>query len=232
MGTVLAHASPSLSASGVVLADTVDFGSASGGFPNQTFDVYNDGYTVLKAILEVYDAGIVGGDGRFSFVGGFTPADVGADPAEYEMAFDGSSAAAGSLYTAVLTLSTRDDQDVTGAGDLDDLVLHLHAYVDTGTAVPDQGVSALSLSPGVPNPFTRSTSLALVLPEPAHVDLTVYDVSGRLVRTLLSGPVSAGVREVHWDGRDDVGRPAATGIYFCAAEVGDWREVRKLILLR
>jgi hypothetical protein len=232
LGTVLAHASPSLSASGIDLVDTLDFGSASGGFPNQYFDVYNDGYGALQAVLEVYDAGIVGGDGRFSFVGGFAQADVGADPAEYEMTFDGSGAAADSLYTAVLTLSTRDDQDVPGAGNLDDLVLHLHAYVDTGTSVPDHVVSALSLSPGVPNPFTRETSLALALPEPAQVQLRVYDVSGRLVRILLSGEMPAGVHEVRWDGKDDTGRPTAAGIYFLTAEVGDWREARKLILLR
>ena len=58
---------------------------------------------------------IVGGDGRFSIVGGFTPETVGAVAAEFDIAFDSGTAEWDSLYTATLTFSTRDESGVPGA---------------------------------------------------------------------------------------------------------------------
>jgi endonuclease/exonuclease/phosphatase family metal-dependent hydrolase len=232
-GTVLNHASPSLDAGGVVLEDTLDFGaSAPGTHANQVLSVYNDGYDSLQALLEVYDATIVGGDGRFTFEGGFTTETAGADPADYAIAFDSGTATWETPYTATLTLSTRDEQGIAGGTNLDDLTVHLRAYVESGASIPEDEIVALALSPGAPNPFTDRTELRLALPQAADVDLKVYDVTGRIVRTLAAGQLPAGEHRVFWDGRDDVGAEAASGIYFCGATVGDWREVRKLILMR
>ncbi len=232
-GTVVDHAEPSLASSGIVLDDTLDFGSAApGDHDNQFLDVYNDGYGPLQALLEVYDAEIVGGDGRFSFAGGFTTKTAGASPAEYELAFDSATAAEDSLYTATLTLSTRDDSSLPGSTNLDDLVVHLEAYVQNGSGTPDSEVSALALSPGRPNPFAGSTALSLALPLPSEVDVVVYDVIGRVIRTLQAGVMSAGEHAITWDGRDQTGVPVASGIYFCRADVGEWSQTRKLVVLR
>jgi len=232
-GTVVAHASPSLASYGVVQEDTLDFGAADpGGHANQSFSVYNDSYGSLQAILEVYDAEIVGGDGRFSFVGGFSPQTIGGTAAEFEIAFDSATASEDSLYTATLTLSTRDDQSLPGATDLCDLVVHLEAYVQDGSGVSEGEVTALALSPGRPNPFSGSTTFALALPTPAIARVDVYHISGRRVATLHSGPLSAGEHTLAWDGRDSTGAEVASGIYFCRATVGDWRQARKLVVLR
>lgn len=232
-GTVLDHASPSLDDGGVVLEDTLDFGSfAPGTHPNQVLLVYNEGYDSLQALLEVYDAEIEGGDGRFSFDGGFAAKTAGGTPAEYNIVFDSGTATWDTLYTATLTLHTRDEGGVPGGTDLDDLTVHLEGYVESGASTPEDEILALALSPGAPNPFTDRTLLRLALPQAADVELVVYDVAGRTVRTLAAGPLPAGEHEVIWDGRDDLGEDAASGIYFCRATVGDWREARKLILLR
>lgn len=232
-GTVVDHASPSLSDMGVVLTGSVDFGSyEEGNFPNQTLSVYNDGYGSLQALLEIYDAEITGGDGRFSFVGGFTVKEAGSSPAEYELTFDDAAASSDSVYTAVLTLSTRDAADTKGGTSLDDLVVDLEAYVIPATGVPGGSVAALALSRGMPNPFTERTSLVLSLPESREVTVEIYDVAGRLVRTLAAGRMPSGANQIVWTGRDGAGRPVASGIYFCRASVGDWRGVTKLALFR
>jgi endonuclease/exonuclease/phosphatase family metal-dependent hydrolase len=231
-GTVLDHANPSLDESSVVLVDTLDFGSLMGGSQAETLSVHNEGYTSLQAILEVYDAEIVGGDGRFTFTGGFVARTADSTPADYVLGFDGDGAAEDSLYVATLTLSTRDDASVAGGSDLSDLSVVLQAYVLGPTGVEDEQVLTLSLGPASPNPFTRRTTLEFSLPRPEHARVEIYDVSGRLVSTVLDRYLSSGVHRVVWDGRDISGAETASGIYFCRAKAGDWHEARKIVLLR
>jgi len=232
-GTVLDHASPSLSSSSVVLLDTLDLGAAAPGEHSPaTLQVHNQGYDSLQALLEAYDAEIVGGDGRFTFEGGFITKTAGSTPAEYQIAFDSGTADWETDYTATLTLSTRDESGIAGGTDLDDLVVQLEAYVGTGVSTPESEVTALALSPGRPNPFSGMTAFSLALPAPAVALVDVYHISGRKVATLHSGALPAGEHALVWDGRDASGAPVASGIYFCQAVVGDWREARKLVVLR
>lgn len=232
-GTVLDHAEPSLSLSSVVTYDQLDFTSAAPGeHPDAMLRVYNYEYGVTKALLEIYDAEIVGGYGRFSIVGGFSPETVGAVGAEYDIAFDSGTAEWDSLYIATLTFSTRDESGTPGATDLDDVIVVLRAYVGQGTSTPDTEITSLALGPGRPNPFSASTSFALALPAPADAAVSVYDVAGRRMRTLHEGSLPAGEHQLTWDGRDEFGAPVASGIYFCRASVGTWRETRKLVVLR
>ncbi len=85
-----------------------------------------------------------------------------------------------------------------------------------------------------PNPFRRpsGTSVALAVPEPTHVDLRVYDIRGRLVRTLLGGPLDRGIHRVTWTGKNDSGRAVAAGVYFVRAKTGEFETVRKVLILR
>jgi hypothetical protein len=67
----------------------------------------------------------------------------------------------------------------------------------------------------MPNPFrSGATTVAFTLPVASVIDLAVYDISGRLVRSLQSGPLPAGTQNILWDGRDENGRDTAGGIYF------------------
>lgn len=130
-GTVLDHAQPSTDSGSVVTGDTLDFGShEEGGFVDQTLHIHNYDYDALQALLRVYDAEILGGDGRFSLVGGFSPADVGAVSAPYQVHFDDSGAEPGSTYAATLTFSTRDQDGLPGGMDLSDLIYQLFATVE------------------------------------------------------------------------------------------------------
>ncbi|MBD3367078.1 MAG: choice-of-anchor D domain-containing protein [Candidatus Eisenbacteria bacterium] len=226
-GTVVEHAEPSLAEFSTVLAETLDLGLVEvDDQETDTLDVFNRGYSGLQALLSVYDAEIVGGDGRFAFVGGFVPATVGAAPASYEIQFDATGAIEETLYTATLTFSTRDCPDVSGGTTLDDLTVALQAYVQSGTGVPDTP-TVLALKPAVPNPFRSRTAVRLLLPAPAEALVEIYDVSGRRVATLADGPLPAGVNRLEWNGRD-----VASGIYFCRAQVGSWTGSTKIIHLR
>jgi hypothetical protein len=87
-----------------------------------------------------------------------------------------------------------------------------------------------------PNPFNPSTTVRLYLPGPAsghsHIEVGIYDVQGRLVRTLHQGPVAGGWHSWVWDGRDTAGRVQASGLYFLRARSGDQTAVRKMSLIK
>jgi hypothetical protein len=81
---------------------------------------------------------------------------------------------------------------------------------------PPPTVVALSLSAPRPNPFQAATRLQFTLPQAAaRVELRMLDVSGRTLRHLDMGAVSAGQHEVLWDGSDDQGHTVSAGVYFC-----------------
>jgi hypothetical protein len=103
------------------------------------------------------------------------------------------------------------------------------------SAVPASDLARLSrptLFQNRPNPFNPVTTIAFYLPQPAAARLAVYDLQGRLVRTLVSGDLPAGYREVLWDGRDDGGRSAPSGMFFTVLEAGAVRDVRKLLITK
>jgi hypothetical protein len=64
---------------------------------------------------------------------------------------------------------------------------------------------------------------------PCRATLTVYDQSGRVVRTLVSGQMRAGRYAAAWDGRDERGQPAGSGVYFCRLQAGGFTAARKLV---
>jgi len=83
-----------------------------------------------------------------------------------------------------------------------------------------------------PNPFASSTEIGFALPRDARVTLRVYDTAGRLVRTLVDGPRSAGLGRAVWDGTDGRGRLVPAGIYFTRLEANGIRRSGRLLLLR
>jgi hypothetical protein len=92
--------------------------------------------------------------------------------------------------------------------------------------------AAPSLLGARPNPSAGQTEIGYVLPADARVSLRVYDVAGRLVRSLVDGPMPAGVHRARWDGTDDRGRAARSGIYFTKITVGAKILSERIMLLR
>lgn len=103
-----------------------------------------------------------------------------------------------------------------------------------GTPVDPQGLpSAVALLPNYPNPFNPKTSVRFALPTDSSVDLAIYDMTGRRVRSLLAGKtLPAGEHAVNWDGCDDSGTAMASGIYFARLTTPERVESRKMSLLK
>jgi len=114
------------------------------------------------------------------------------------------------------------------ARDLNNQDLPVSIPQTTGVDVP----AVHQLSQNYPNPFNPSTTIAFALPENGSVHLAVYSIDGRLVRTLVDEERSAGHHEVTWFGRDQAGRSVATGSYFFVLRADDFRQVRKMTLVK
>ncbi|MFQ6676619.1 MAG: FlgD immunoglobulin-like domain containing protein [Fidelibacterota bacterium] len=116
-----------------------------------------------------------------------------------------------------------EDQEVAGQGTR---IMELKA-------IPEE----FSLHQNYPNPFNPYTTILYDLPQNSKVSLVVYDILGREVATLVNGKKPAGYYSLRWDGRDDSGRPLASGLYIYRISArgsngGTYSKVRKMILLK
>jgi hypothetical protein len=83
-----------------------------------------------------------------------------------------------------------------------------------------------------PNPFNQTTVIEFILGRPDLVNLDVFDLRGRKVRTLVSERLHSGLTSVHWKGDDASGKSVASGIYFCRMRVGGFQKTEKLVVLK
>ena len=88
-----------------------------------------------------------------------------------------------------------------------------------------------------PNPFNSETWIPYHLANDGDVLLSIYDINGALVRELDLGHQRAGYytdqnRAAYWDGRNAVGEPVASGVYFYQLCVGDYTQMRKMVIVK
>ncbi len=112
------------------------------------------------------------------------------------------------------------------------LVVRLQQELASAIIENDELPLAYALHPNYPNPFNPVTSIHYNLPYRAEVTLTVYDILGREVRTLLRGEQGPGYRSVIWDGTDNLGCPVSSGVYLYRLDTKDFSQTNKMILLR
>jgi hypothetical protein len=103
--------------------------------------------------------------------------------------------------------------------------------VTAGVSIEGADHEGCGLLGSFPNPSRGPVTLQFSLAAHEHVSLEIYDVEGRLVRTLVDGFLNPGTHDVRWDTRTVSGRPAAPGLYFCHLESAAHSQVRKFILL-
>jgi hypothetical protein len=113
------------------------------------------------------------------------------------------------------------------------LIARVLGWFDAESGVEDAEVRHLALAQNYPNPFNPTTEVAFTVPEGAgRVRLTVHNVSGQVVRTLLDSELPAGPARVSWDGTDDAGRPLSSGVYFARLASNEESAFRKMTLLK
>jgi len=91
---------------------------------------------------------------------------------------------------------------------------------------------AFSLSQNYPNPVNLETVIKYALLEDCHVELTIYNMLGQKVKTLVNEYQSGGYRMVRWNGRDDKGYEIASGLYFYKIETPKYSETKKMIFMK
>jgi len=119
-----------------------------------------------------------------------------------------------------------------------DAIVRIDFIPDTTTVgVEGPGDRPISLDPthlfqNTPNPFWPDTRIAFDLPAAGRAELKIFDVSGRLIRTLVDEKRPAGPHSVRWDGRDGNGRAVASGVYFYSLTAPGVDENRRMILVK
>jgi len=89
-----------------------------------------------------------------------------------------------------------------------------------------------SLHQNYPNPFNPVTTLRYDLPDNALVTITIYDMMGRQVKTLVNQIQDAGYRSVVWNATNDYGKPVSAGIYLYQIQAGEYISTKKMVLLK
>ncbi len=119
---------------------------------------------------------------------------------------------------------------------VDDFSMETYRSINTGVAdwTPGSG-PAFSLRPSHPNPWRPAGGESLIgfsLNRGVDIQLSIFDISGRRVRHLARGDFPAGSYELSWDGRDERGRQASSGVYFYRLEAAGRETSRRLVLIR
>ena len=96
------------------------------------------------------------------------------------------------------------------------------------SSMPD----AFALHQNYPNPFNPVTTLRYDLPEDAFVNITIYDMGGRVIKTLVSGQQSSGYKFTQWDATNNLGQSVSAGVYVIKVEAGEFLDTRKMLFVK
>jgi hypothetical protein len=115
----------------------------------------------------------------------------------------------------------------------------LEAISNTGKIFNSEPVEINVILPGesslhqnYPNPFNQETTIHYDLPASENIQLQIFDLSGKKVRTIFYGPAPAGFHSIVWDGKNDNGYDVTSGTYFCVLASPHWRKHIKLLYLK
>ena len=89
-----------------------------------------------------------------------------------------------------------------------------------------------ALEQNFPNPFNPFTTLRYNLPEDALVNITLYDMMGRVVSNLVNSQQNAGYKSIQWNATNNIGQPVSAGLYLYLIEAGQFRQTKKMVLLK
>ena len=107
-----------------------------------------------------------------------------------------------------------------------------------GSEVQSQTISVktkaftLGLNQNYPNPFNPTTTISYTLPRKMHVNLSIFNVEGKLVKTLLDVAQEEGFRKISWDGKATNGSPVSSGVYFYRLKAGKKVLTKKMVMLK
>ena len=89
-----------------------------------------------------------------------------------------------------------------------------------------------ALHQNYPNPFNPTTQIKYDIAEDSFVSITIYDVMGRNIRTLMNVNQTAGYHSIQWDAKNDMGEGVSAGMYIYVIQAGEFRATKKMVLLK
>jgi len=203
----------------------------SGNSPNRLFLNGGNGNHWLQIALRGSDSNGLGLGSRVKAVAGDLVQwrDVGGGRGEscsnapYVQLGLGSHSVVDSLY--VMWSSGR--MDMMTDLPADQRITVVEGSVSVGNSGQNSLPVSFRLQPAYPNPFNPTTTLGFTIPNDSQVNLSVYDIAGRKVATLVNGMKSAGTYQVTFDGSG-----LASGVYFCRLEAGEYSAAQKMVLMK
>ncbi len=112
-----------------------------------------------------------------------------------------------------------------------ELIDMLFGSSEPNNEIPE--VFELKLYPNYPNPFNPITTISFSIPENSKVNLSVYNIKGQKVRTLMDDDLEKGIHDVVWSSKDNSGKSVSSGVYFYKFDVnGKTKDLKKMLLLK
>jgi len=115
---------------------------------------------------------------------------------------------------------------------LDDIYWESGGTVDVMHDTDKRNPLKYSLNNNYPNPFNPTTQIKYDLPEDAMVTIIIYDMMGRIINNLVSNQQRAGYKSVKWDATNNIGQPVSAGVYLYTIRAGEFRQTKKMLLMR
>lgn len=102
----------------------------------------------------------------------------------------------------------------------------------TDTSTPANAPATFVLAQNYPNPFNPSTTIRYSVPKTSPVVLTIYDILGHEIRTLVNTVKTAGTYSIVWNGDDNRGVPVSSGLYFYRIRAGQYSDMKRMALIK
>ena len=127
------------------------------------------------------------------------------------------------------TVFATDGVDTTLSDDIWNITLDASDVLSVdGEVLP----TVFALHQNYPNPFNPTTQIRYDLPEDANVNITIYDIMGRSIRSLVNSQQTAGYHSIQWNATNNHGEPLSAGMYIYTIQAGEFSQTRKMILLK
>ena len=130
---------------------------------------------------------------------------------------------------------------VSGLGDINgdgynEIAVCPFIYTSNPTCVDQKEesntIQTFYLEQNYPNPFNAETVIEYELPENSQVKLSIYNILGQHIKTLIDGYQKVGINKAVWNGKDQAGRKVSSGVYFYRLKAGEFTQTRKMLLIR
>ena len=145
------------------------------------------------------------------------------------------------LYLSSTSLGDIDNDNdldviIIGIAQLSDDIFKPRVYKNMLTPLSIKNISlypkSFKVNQNYPNPFNPVTSLSYDLPKESFVNITIYDILGNVVNNLVNANQSSGYKSVQWNATNNQGQPVSAGVYLYSIEAGEFRQTKKMILLK